>query len=150
MMNEGREKICVYLCIFWTLVQLICKEKNNDKPSKKRKRLSDKHLELMLLLDRWLIIKQEGKRLIDYFESKKYNRIVIYGMKHIGKRLYDELQGTMIEIVAVIDRNAEFIFSDVKVLSPDYAIPDADCMVIMPVSFFQEIKEQMSKKSVIR
>ena len=34
------------------------------------KNMSNKHLTLMLLLNQWLIKKQEGKSIIEYFQKK--------------------------------------------------------------------------------
>lgn len=114
--------------------------------SKEWKKMSDKNLSHMLLFNQWMIVKQSGKNLKDYFEKKQYKRIVVYGMSHGGERLIDELKNTGIEVVAGVDKNAKAIFADVPVLSPEDIIPNADCMVVTPVFFFDEIVEQMSHK----
>lgn len=110
------------------------------------KKMSDKNMTHMLLLNQWLMVKQSGKNLRDYFERNNYKKIVVYGMSHAGERLIDELKDTDIEVIAGIDKNAKGIFADVPVLLPEETIPNADCMVVTPVFFFDEIVDKMSQK----
>lgn len=117
-----------------------------SKTSNEWKKMSDKNLTNMQLFNQWMMVKQSGKNLKDYFERNNYKKIVVYGMSHAGERLIDELKGTDIEVVAGIDRNAKGIFLDVPVLLPEDQIPDADCMVVTPVFFFDEIVDKMSQK----
>ncbi len=110
------------------------------------KKMSDKHLALMLLFNQWMINKQSGKDIKEYFVKKKYQKIIIYGMSYVGERLLDELKRSDIEIVAAVDKNADSIFADISVISPDDKMPEAECVVVTPVYFFEEIAEEMSAK----
>lgn len=110
------------------------------------KNKSDKNFANVLLLNQWMMVKQSGKNLKDYFEKNNYKRIVIYGMGYSGERLVDELKDTGIEVIAGVDRNAKGIFSSMPVQSPEETIPDADCMVVTTSYFFDEIADKMSKK----
>lgn len=116
------------------------------KSAKKWKEMSDKHLTLMLLFDQWMAVKQSGKDLKEYFHEKGYEKIVIYGMSYVGKRLAEELSDSNIEIVAAIDRNAKSVFADVPVITLDEDIPECDCVVVTAVYYFEEIEETLEKK----
>ena len=110
------------------------------------KKMSDKFFSNMILFNQWMMAKQSGKNIADYLEKNNYKKIIIYGMSYIGERLVDELNNTEIEIVAGIDRNAKGIFANMPMLLPDEDMSEADCMIVTPVFFFDEIKEKMVSK----
>lgn len=110
------------------------------------KKMSDKFFSNMTLFNQWMMAKQSGKNIADYLEKNNYKKIIIYGMSYIGERLVDELNNTEIEIVAGVDRNAKGIFANMPMLLPDEDMPEADCMIVTPVFFFDEIKEKMAQR----
>lgn len=74
---------------------------------------SAKHLDLYLLMNDWVHIKQNRKSLSSYFEKNGYKKIAIYGMNYVGETLVKELQGTNIEIAVGIDKNANSMTSSI-------------------------------------
>lgn len=112
----------------------------------KQKEMSDKHLALFLLMDRWVGVKQQGKNLADYFEKKQYKTIAIYGMSYAGKRLFEELKDSSIEVKYGIDVKAYTIYSDIDVVTLDEPLERVDAVIVTPVFFFKEIEEKLSKK----
>lgn len=121
--------------------------KMNTKEVGKWQQLADKHLALMRLLDQWLATKQEGKSIIEYFHTNKIKSIAIYGMSYVGERLFNELKNSDIEVKYAIDKNAEEIYAEVDVLSPDETLPEIDAIVVTPIFFFDEIEEILAKKT---
>lgn len=120
---------------------------------KKQKKVIDrktehqaKMKEFYELLVAWLALKQENKSLSDYFTKNNYKTVAIYGMKELGERLLDELQGSEIEIKYIIDRNADEIYVDLDVLTPDDELEDVDVVVVTAIHYFGEIEEEMSNK----
>lgn len=120
--------------------------KKSIKEEIKWKRLSDKHLDLFLLMNQWVKIKQEGKSLASYFMENRYKKIAIYGMGYAGERLLEELRGSEIEVLYGIDKNVNEIDADIKIFSPDDSPGNVDALVVTPIFFMNEIKEMMSKK----
>lgn len=114
------------------------------------KEMSDKHLTLMLLMNQWLKIKQDGRKIEDYFYENEIKTIAIYGMSYAGERLYEELKNTDIEIRYAIDRNCEGIYTDVDVLSMDEEFPEVDAIVVTSVFYFKEIKDMLQEKTDCR
>lgn len=112
-----------------------------------RKKKADSQAATMLFFNRWLSAKQAGKRLEDYFHAKKYKKIMVYGMGYIGERLVDELEDSDIEIAAAMDRDAASIFADVPVIGIEADIPEADCIVVTPVYFYEEISKMLQNKT---
>ena len=117
--------------------------------SKKIKELVDGHAkvhELYMAFDQWLRIRQEGKTLVEYFEKNDYKTVAIYGMKELGERLYDELENSGIEVRYIIDKNADSIYADVDVITPDDDLEPVDVIVVTAIYYFDEIEEMLSEK----
>lgn len=117
-----------------------------EKSVKKWKMMSDKHLALFVLMNEWVKMKQEGKCIDKYFENNGYRSIAIYGMSYVGERLLDELKGSSVDVKYAIDRNADSIYGEIAVYSPEDALPEADVIVVTAVYFFDEIYDFLQEK----
>ena len=107
--------------------------------------MSEKHLALFLMMDRWVEVKQEKKNLESYFMKNNYEKIAIYGMNYAGERLLQELKESSITVEYGIDQKADEIYTEVDVLSPKDKLPNVDAIIVTPIFFFDEIEEQLSK-----
>ncbi len=116
------------------------------KKRRKLKELSDKHFVLMCLLNQWMKTKQEGKTILKYFHDRQIDHIAIYGMSYVGERLYDELKDSDIEVKYIVDRNADKIYTEADVFTPDETLPEVGAIVVTPVFYYDEIKEMLSQK----
>lgn len=118
--------------------------KMESKEENRLQKFSDKHLELFLLMNQWVKVKQDGKNLSTYLLEKGYKKIAIYGMSYAGETLIKELKNGEVEIVYGIDRNADTIFSDIPVFPMNASLQNVDTVVVTAVTFFDEIEEQLS------
>ncbi len=114
--------------------------------AEKAKAMSGKHLDLFLMMNQWVKVKQQGKNLSEYFEKNGYQKIAIYGMSYAGETLTDELKGTKTEVAYGIDKNADSIYSDLNIVSMDSELAEVDAIVVTAISSFGEIEENLSKK----
>lgn len=112
----------------------------------KTKELAEKHLELFLMMNQWVKVKQEGKNLASYFEKKGYKKIAIYGMSYAGETLLEELKESDIEVAYGIDRKADGIYADIDIVSVDDNLEDVDAIVVTAITFFDEIEDKLSQK----
>lgn len=108
--------------------------------------MSKKHFSLFLLMNEWMKTKQQGKSIVDYFKKEKISTIAIYGMSYVGERIYDELKNSEIEVKYAIDKNAESIYSDITVCSPEDVLQEVDAVVVTAISFYDEIRDMLSEK----
>lgn len=113
---------------------------------KKIEKCSDKHLTLFLMMNQWVMVKQSGKKLSDYFIEKNYRKIAVYGMSYVGRTLVEELKNTEVSVVYGIDKNARSIYADVKVLSMEDELEEIDAVVVTAVTFFEEAKTELCRK----
>lgn len=111
------------------------------------KEKSDKHLALFLMMNQWVKVKQAGKNLSSYFEREGYREIAIYGMHYAGETLAEELMGSNIEVKYGIDKNADMIYADFDIVTPDDPLDKVDAIVVTSITFFDEIERMLSDKT---
>lgn len=116
-----------------------------DKLNRAQK-MSNKHLNLFLMMNQWVKVKQEGKNLSKYFEDNGYKRIAIYGMSYAGETLVDELKNTNIEVIYGIDKRADSLYADIDIISIDDSLEEVDAVVVTAITFFDEIEEKLTEK----
>ncbi len=102
--------------------------------------------ELYMAFDQWLQIRQEGKTLVEYFTKNGYKTVAVYGMKELGERLIDELKGSGVTVSYAIDKNADSIYAEVDVLTPDEELAEVDVVVVTAITYFDEIEEMLCEK----
>lgn len=112
----------------------------------KVKSMSEKHLELFLMMNQWVKVKQEGKNIASYLEKNGYKNIAIYGMSYAGETLVEELKDSNIEVKYGIDKNADSMYIDVDVLTIEDDLESVDAIVVTAITFFDEIEEKLSEK----
>lgn len=114
--------------------------------TEKVRTVSDKHLNLFLMMSQWVKVKQEGKNLAAYFENYGYKKIAIYGMSYAGETLVDELKDKGITVAYGIDKCADSLYADVEIVTMDDVLRPVDAIVVTAITFYDEIKEELSRK----
>ncbi len=114
------------------------------------KRTKSKLQEFYDVLIKWLELKQRKKEIGDFLKRNGYSKVVIYGMKELGKLLYDDLELCGIEIPYCIDVRAEDVYKDlsITVISPDeYARAcDVDVVIVTAIHYYEDIFLQLWKR----
>lgn len=143
MKSKFKAAICILLgiavpCYYITKLQQNC--------INKWKKDAEKNRGLFLLMNQWVNIKQKGKSLKSYFEKNNLKKIAVYGMSYVGMQLLNELKDSEIEVAYGIDRNADNINSDIKLITMDDDFEDVDAVVITTLTGFDEICDALSRK----
>ena len=138
------------LAVFTTLAGVVAGaavvKRASGETQNKIQMMSDKHLALFLMMNRWVQVKQEGKSMAAYFERHNYKTIAIYGMSYAGERLLEELKGNGITVDYGIDKDADAICADFDMVFPDDNLKEVDAVIVTPIFFIDEIEEILSKK----
>ena len=121
-------------------------EKKLNKEIERIQMLSDKHNALFMLMNQWVRVKQDGKGVIDYLNRKGYKEVAVYGMGCVGETLARELCGSDIEIRYGIDREADNIYAEFKVVKPDEWLEKVDAVIVTSITFFEEIAGDLCTK----
>lgn len=108
--------------------------------------LSDKHLNLFLLMIQWVKNNQNNKSLVDFFVKNNYKTVAIYGMSYVGQRLYQELQAADIQIKYVIDNALPNVHVTCPVLTSRDELEAVDAVIVTPVFYYDAIKESLISK----
>lgn len=127
------------------VVSAVTVGKEQDEMIKEKQQFADKHLAIMKIYDEWLRVRQEGRSLVQYFETRGYKNIAIYGMSYLGESLVKELQDSDVKVQYGIDKNAENIYSSVEVINLSGDLPKVDVIVVTAVFFFDEIAEELAE-----
>ena len=94
----------------------------------------------------WTRMSIEGKKASDFFKERDIKDIAIYGMNYVGETLLKDLNNTGVEVKYGIDRNYSAISSSVRVFSPQQNLQEVGAIVVTPISSFDQIEYELSKK----
>lgn len=125
----------------------VCIGRRCIKRLEQRRRLADKYQTLFQLMCRWVKNSHDKIDLTAWFTERKYFHIAIYGWGEVGKRLMEELDGSMIVVDYVIEQqvgNGED--KNVKILQSCNELERVDCIVVTPIAYFDEIEELIQAK----
>lgn len=125
---------------------IVATKKIMEREISKHQKLSDKHMGLFLLMNQWVKINQEGKRIADYFVENNYYSIAVYGMSYVGETLVNELKDSEVKVLYGIDKAADNIYSELDIVSPEDKMCEVDAVVVTSIAFFDEIEEQLRKR----
>lgn len=106
----------------------------------------DKFKNYYNMLNQWLILKQEGKSLAQYFVKNGYKTIAIYGMGEMGNRLYDELKDSEIKVAYAIDKNVSEAFSPIDLFDIEDELDAVDAVIVTATFAFADIEESIQDK----
>ena len=123
----------------------VIKTSSSKEIEKKNEILRKVHV-LYCAFDRWMQICQEGRTLAEYFKRNNYKTVAIYGMKELGERLLDELKDSGITVKYAIDKNADEIYTDVDIVTPEERLEPVDVIVVTAIYYFDEIADMLSEK----
>ena len=106
---------------------------------------AQKYLTLFRYMNQYLVTKQRGKSIVDYFNDNGIKTVAIYGMSHIGQRIIDDLQGSNIKVLYGIDRRADRLTYEMDIYKPEDELPEVDAILVTAYDF-DEIEEALSQK----
>lgn len=96
------------------------------------------------VLNQWLKLKINGRKVEDFFIENQYKTIAIYGYAELGHRLYEELKDSnMTTIKYIIDQNADDIYENIAIYKPEKGLPKVDAIVITPIFASAEIERNL-------
>lgn len=108
--------------------------------------ISNRRASIMHILNRWLCIKEDGKSLVSYFETKHYKKIAIYGIGMVGKHLLTELKDSPVNVAYGIDRQGKEWKYPFSIYDMDQELPEADVIVVTVTYEFEKIYRELKPK----
>lgn len=98
------------------------------------------------VLNQWLMLRQEGKNLEQYFQKKGYSSIAIYGMGELGNRLLKELENTEVVVKYCMDSKSATLDEHMNVKEDGINADEVDAVVVTAVFAFDEIEEKLRRE----
>lgn len=100
------------------------------------------------MLNQWIILKNKGKSLNDYFVENKIHKIAVYGMGEIGERFLEEMSVCHdVEICYAIDQNADGVLLEIPVKTLDDMLEPVDAVIVTAVFAFDSIAPELKAKT---
>ena len=110
---------------------------------------NDMYISYYRLLEKWMVVREQGRSARTYFEANGLRKIIIYGLGKMAGHLMEDLRQSDIEIVCAIDKGAVNKNAGFPVISDENDIPEADCIVITPVYAAAAICQILRDKTMI-
>lgn len=109
---------------------------------------ADKYLQLYKTSMKWLGLKQEGRQIAAYLEAQGYHAVAIYGMGYMGECLAEELSNGSVIVQYGIDRNADQVYSGIKVYRPTDVLERVDVIINTTTVSNEIILKAMAVKDI--
>ena len=125
------------------------KQKSLGMLEKKKNINVNMYISYYRLLEKWMILREKGISVKQYFASQGIKNIIIYGMGKMTRHLLEDLKDSDVNIVCAIDRGAFEMNGDFPIISGETEIPEADCIIVTPVYDAEVIKQSLERKSSV-
>lgn len=99
------------------------------------------------ILDKWMLLKEEGRQAIDFLHKRGTRDIAIYGLGMLGKHLLSELKDSDIELIYGIDRKGEMPHWGFPVYTLQDELPEVSTIVVTVQYEFPEIYRKLQGKT---
>ncbi len=100
------------------------------------------------LFGSWMVLRNKGKMLVEYFKNYNLKDVAICGLGRLGLCLYEELKNSDINVKYAIDNKAEsYSYLGLKVITPEEHLEAVDVIVITKFIEYKKIVEDLRKKT---
>ena len=97
----------------------------------------------MKAFSKWLLLKENNKKISDYLLSYGIKTVAIYGYGYLGKHLVEELNDSDVCVKYIIDRNTGIRARDIEVLRLSKDLPKVDVIIVTPAGQYDEIRSNI-------
>lgn len=104
------------------------------------------HMAYYRMLEKWMVLREQGKNLQSVLLDRKFNNIIIYGLGKMANHLLYDLKDSGINIICAIDKAAINKYEDFPVITNEEEIPEADCIIVTPVYQYDSIKNMLEMR----
>ena len=144
--------IAMIAMIIVAAVVFVCCQVQNRASLKRAKRTNSykikKYQSYYYLFGSWMVLRNKGRTLAEYFENHDFRNVAIFGMGRLGICLYEELKESTIHVKYAIDRNAaSFSYMNLKVIPPEDYLEAVDVIVVTRFIEYNKIVEELRKKT---
>lgn len=121
-------------------------KKKHTAKLQKETEIAEKMQQYFSLLNQWLTLKIDEVSLEKYFIDNNIKTIAIYGFGEIGKRFYEEMKKSNIDVLYIVDQSVDSVKGEIPVLRKTDILEKVDALVVTATYYFDEIEGEMSGK----
>lgn len=103
----------------------------------------DKFEHYLNILDAWMDLRENGRRLDKWFLERGYREIGIYGYGTLGKHFMRELENSEVRIRFIVDRQKSKIPAGIPAFLPEEELPKADVVVVAATFYYDDISRKL-------
>ncbi len=119
------------------------------KVAKNKDKMLKKYTAYYRLMCDWDEVPSEA--IEKYFQENNIKTIGIYGVKDMGKKLYQQMQCSKVEVKFWVDRDSGInSYSKLKFYSPDDVFEKVDAIVVTPYFEFDSIANQLGIRNDVK
>ncbi len=106
------------------------------------------------LFVKWFEKRNQKRYIKDFLLNRHYTEIAIYGYAECGRLLYQELNGSQIKVLYIMDKKDIKISEeeDIKIYVPQKNLEPVQAVIVTAIYYYEEIKkelEELDYKNVI-
>lgn len=118
---------------------------SGDKDEKLKNIVSqkDKFEHYLNILDAWMDLRENGRRLDTWFLERGYREIGVYGYGTLGKHLIRELEESEIRVRFIVDRQQGKIPAGIPAFRPEEELPETDVVVVSATFYYDDIYRKL-------
>ena len=98
------------------------------------------------LMERWLTLHEEGRRIPQILNERGFSTIALYGLGKIGKHVVCEVEDSGIEILYAIDRSMAGFYGKIPVKKFEENLPEVDAIIVTAVYDFDAIEKMLAER----
>ena len=138
--------ICLLVVVAFggILIGIIVGKRKNTYKILNERRTTDKYKGYYAMLIQWLEILQNKSSIYKYFKENKYDKIAIYGIGEVGKRLMCDLNNTEVFVKYAIDSTQQSS-EKLRIYKLSEVSDDVDVVIVTPIFAFDKIKKDLKK-----
>ena len=112
----------------------------------------ERHWDCYVTMKQWLLNRNEGKYIAEYFDGCPYKSAAIYGAGDLGKLLIYELKDANIEIKYFIDRSAQGRVEEHEI--PIYLceqvnnLESVDVIIVTPINDYIQVTRELIHQEI--
>lgn len=136
--------LLVVVAFLGILIGIIIGKRKNAYKILNERRTTDKYKGYYAMLIQWLGILQNKSSIDKYFKENKYEKIAIYGIGEVGKRLVCDLNNTEVFVKYAIDSTQQSS-EKLRIYKLSEVSDDVDVVIVTPIFAFDKIKKDLKK-----
>lgn len=136
--------VIVTASAFIGLIRIIITIQNKmQQEIEEQKVFVNQYIKKLQIMNEWIKIKTNNRSISDYLAEMGYHTVAIYGMEGMGDCLLNELRHGNITVKYAIDKNAEKIYTQVDLYTPNDDLPEVDAIVSTDLMETRNIRKQL-------